>query len=87
MIEHWCGGRWQPGAVLECALGHVRRGRAPNLTPFAGRTHTVTEGVASTGQVSSKGTVAHREHFDGRVDATVNPRPVSVSLFKTKEDR
>ena len=32
-----------------------------------------TEGVATTGQVSPKGTVTHRDHWDGRVDATVRP--------------
>lgn len=84
MVEHWCGGTWKPGTVGACP-DHARSGRAPNLTPYNQRTHVTTEGVASTGQVSPKGTVAHREHFDGRVDAKASVKPVTVNLSELKE--
>ena len=78
-MEHWCADRWKPGPVAACE-GHARRGRAPNLTAFGSRTHTITEGVAASGQVSPKGTVAHREHWDGRVDAKATVKPVTAKL-------
>ena len=86
MIEHYCGGRWRPGPVSACP-DHRRPGRAPNVTPFNQRTHTVTEGVASTGQVSPKGTVSHREHFDGRVDAKATVKPVTAKLSELRSER
>lgn len=39
-----------------------------------------TEGVASTGVVSPKGTVTHTDHWDGRVDATVRPKAYGMRL-------
>jgi hypothetical protein len=86
VIEHWCEDRWRPGAITECSVSHRRRGRAPNVTPYNQRTNTVTEGVASTGQISPKGTVAHREHFDGRVDAHANVQPVTVKLSELRRN-
>jgi hypothetical protein len=47
-----------------------------SVAPLAERNNVVVEGVAKTGQVSTKGTVAHREWFDGHVDANASPRPV-----------
>ena len=79
MIEHLCQGSWRPGPVAACP-DHARAGRALNLSPFGQRSSVTTEGIASTGQVSPKGTVAHREWFDGHVDATARPRPVSYKL-------
>ena len=83
MVEHLCKGSWVPGPIAECG-NHRRQGRALNLSPLASRHNVVTEGVAKTGQVSPKGTVAHREWFDGRVDAKASPRPVSVKLSDLK---
>ena len=79
MVEHMCRGSWAPGPVAAC-LNHARPGRALNLDPFDQRTNTITDGIASTGQMSPKGTVAHTEHFDGRVDATASVRPVTAKL-------
>jgi len=42
-------------------------------------TNTVTEGVATTGQLSPRGTVTHTEHWDGHIDATVTPRPIHMT--------
>jgi len=36
-------------------------------------TNRVVEGIARTGEVSPKGTVAHVEDWDGRVAAEANP--------------
>ncbi len=79
MVDHYCQGDWIQGPVNACT-DHARQGRALNLTPYDQRTHTTVEGVATTGQVSPKGTVAHTEHFDGRVDATASVKPVAVKL-------
>ena len=79
MVEHMCNGRWVAGPVVACG-DHPRPGRALNLAPFNQRTHVTTEGVAATGQVSSKGTVSHREYFDGRMDAKARVRPVTAKL-------
>lgn len=78
-MEHFCQGKWTAGPVTACA-SHSLRGRALNLAPFHQRTNVVTEGVAQTGQVSDKGTVSHKEHFDGRMDAVARVRPISVKL-------
>ena len=77
MVEHYCNGRWVNGPVLRCA-DHRRIGSAYNTTPYEERNNITVEGVASTGQISTKGTVAHREWFDGHVDATANPVPVTM---------
>lgn len=37
-------------------------------------------GVASTGQIAPEGTVTLREHWDGRVDAIVSPRPIRLRI-------
>ncbi len=79
MVEHLCKGRWVDGLIIACPH-HAHQGRALNLTPFDQRTNVVTEGVAATGQISEKGTVSHREHFDGRMDAKARVRPVTAKL-------
>ena len=79
MVEHYCQGEWRPGPVTACP-DHARPGVAANVTPFDQRTNVVTEGIAKTGQVSDKGTVSHREHFDGRVDAKARVTPVTAKL-------
>jgi hypothetical protein len=43
-------------------------------------THSVTEGVASSGEESKQGTVTHIHHRNGRIDATIRPKPVSIKL-------
>jgi hypothetical protein len=78
-MEHLCGDVWRPGSVGECTRHGMVRVRPPT-TPFSERSHVTVEGVASTGQVSPKGTVAHREWFDGHVDATASVRPVTAKL-------
>ncbi len=35
-----------------------------------------TEGIARTGEVSKRGTVSHKEHWDGRVAAQAGPAPM-----------
>lgn len=47
-------------------------------------TNTTIEGVASSGTVSPLGTVAHKEHWDGSVDANVTPGPVSLKTTTHK---
>lgn len=44
--------------------------------------YIVTEGVASTGEVSPDGTVSHIEHRDdsGRRDAVARPRTIRVTV-------
>ena len=86
MIEHWCRGAWKPGAVAACP-GHPRSGRALNLTPFDQRSNVTIEGVAQTGQVSPKGTVAHREWFDGHTDAKASVRSVTAKLSEMRSER
>ena len=75
MVEHRCAGEWIDGPVVACPY-HSHQGRTRDLRPFDQRNNVVVEGVAKTGQVSPKGTVAHREWFDGQVDANARPRPV-----------
>ncbi len=75
MIEHRCQGKWVPGSLTECG-DHRPVRRVVSVAPLAERNNIVVDGVAQTGQVSPKGTVAHREWFDGHVDATARPRPV-----------
>jgi len=75
MVEHLCNGKWVSGPVIGCPR-HAHQGRTRDLRPFRVRSNVVVEGIATTGQVSTKGTVAHREWFDGHVDATARPRPV-----------
>ena len=40
------------------------------------RPSTTTEGIARTGEVSKRGTVSHREEWDGRIAAQANPAPM-----------
>lgn len=40
------------------------------------RQHTVTEGIARTGEISPKGVVSHTEDWDGRIRADVGPTPI-----------
>ena len=75
MIEHHCAGKWVAGSLAECGNHRLVR-RAVSVAPLAERNNVVVEGIAKTGQVSTKGTVAHREWFDGHVDANASPRPV-----------
>ena len=37
-------------------------------------------GVSASGKVSKNGTVTTTEHWDGSVDANVEPNPVSASI-------
>ena len=83
LVEHHCGGKWVDGPVVACPR-HSHQGRTRDLRPFAERNNVVVEGVAKTGQVSPKGTVAHREWFDGHVDANARPRPVSMKMSEVK---
>ena len=55
---------------------------APMYLPegYKKRVNAVTVGVAKTGQVSNQGTVTQSEHWDGSMDATVKPQPVSLSM-------
>lgn len=57
-------------------------GGSPLYLPqgYKDRTHSTTEGIASTGQVGEKGTVTQTEHWDGSTDATVRPGSVGVKL-------
>lgn len=43
-------------------------------------TQSTTDGVATTGQVSPRGTVEHVEHWNGRVDAVVRPKALGLKL-------
>ncbi len=47
------------------------------------RTNRVVTGIAKTGEVSSKGTVAHTSHWDDRVDAEVAPAGIHYGLSKS----
>ena len=86
VIEHLCEGEWRLGAVASCPR-HAHRGRALNLIPFDQRSNVILEGVAKTGQVSPKGTVAHREWFDGHVDAKASVRSVTAKLSEMRSER
>ncbi len=44
--------------------------------PDPPRTNTIFEGVAETGEVSTKGTVAHTEDWEGRIMATALPATI-----------
>jgi hypothetical protein len=82
--EHFCGGRWVAGAFNECG-SHSRIRARPSVIPLQDRNRITVEGVAKSGQVSSKGTVKHREWFDGRVDAKANVRPVTGKLSEMRK--
>lgn len=86
MVEHWCHRSWQPGPVSGCDA-HPRPGRALNLTPYDQRSYVTVDGVAKTGQVSPKGTVAHKEWFDGHVDAKASPRSVTAKLSDLRKGK
>lgn len=45
-------------------------------------TNTVVTGIAKTGQVSKKGTVAQTEHWDGSMDATVAPAAIRLRITR-----
>lgn len=65
--------------MVECGKHNIISER-PSTLPLNQRNHVTVEGVASTGQVSPKGTVKHREWLNGRVDGKANVRPLSVKL-------
>lgn len=44
------------------------------------KTRIRVDGLAATGQVSPQGTVTHRDHWDGSMDAIVTPQPVQLSV-------
>ena len=60
-------------------------GRSPLYLPegYQKRTQSKTEGVAKTGQVADTGTVTHREHWNGSMDATVRPKTVTMKMNVT----
>jgi len=78
-VEHYCRDGWVEGALNGCAHHNPIRGRPP-VTPLNERSNTTVEGVAQTGQISPKGTVAHTEWFDGHVDAKATVKPVTGKL-------
>jgi len=84
-MEHLCGDVWRPGSLTECT-GHGMVRSRPSTAPLSERNQVTVEGVASTGQVSPKGTVAHREWFDGRVDAKASVRPVTAKLSDLRRE-
>jgi len=43
-------------------------------------TNVTVEGVASTGQISKQGYVAHQEHWGDRLDASVNPEVIRLGV-------
>lgn len=43
------------------------------------RTRIRVDGLAATGQVSPQGTVTHRDHWDGSMDAIVRPEPARLA--------
>ncbi len=61
------------GAVPGAAPGYLRQG-------FKRKTHTVTTGVAKTGEESTKGTVEHTEDWEGRIAATAKPAPIRMMV-------
>lgn len=85
MVEHWCDKGWVRGSVTECGRHQLVRG-VPSVAPLSERNHVTTEGVASTGQTSKKGTVSHREWFDGRVDAKARVKPVTAKLSDLRRE-
>jgi hypothetical protein len=54
--------------------------QAPGQLTLKQSTNRVVEGVAKTGEVSPKGTVAHIEDWDGRVAAEANPSAMHYAL-------
>lgn len=47
---------------------------------WVARKNRVVEGVARTGEISPKGTVAHIEDWEGRVAAEANPSSMHFAL-------
>ncbi len=47
------------------------------------RTNRIVTGVSKKGEISLKGTVAHTEHWDDRVDAEVAPAGIHWGLSKS----
>jgi len=45
------------------------------------RKHTTVAGVASTGEISTKGLVAETEDWEGRVEATAMPATIHLDLL------
>jgi hypothetical protein len=46
------------------------------IARYAKKTNTVVEGVAKTGEISPKGTVAHTEDLEGRVAVLAAPATI-----------
>lgn len=46
------------------------------IARYQKQTNTVVEGVAKTGEISPKGTVAHTEDREGRVSVLAAPAPI-----------
>ena len=83
MVEHHCAGVWIDGPVIVCPH-HIRQGQVRDVRPFNVRNNVVVEGIAKTGQMSQKGTVKHREWYDGHVDAKASVRPISMKVSELR---
>ena len=51
------------------------------------RTNITTEGIATTGEEHPRGTVSHKEYWDGRVAAMARPAPIHYGYNDAGEIR
>ena len=80
MTEHLCKGEWTEGGISVCP-SHATQVPAADVRPFDDqRTRLRIDGVATTGQVSPKGTVEHLDYYSGRTAARAKPAPINIVL-------
>ncbi len=76
MKSHLCNDidEWTPGTVVECGC-RPRFGRTQlNRTGYEDKTRVRQSDMPP----DTETTVAHRDHYSGRVDATVRPETIRV---------
>ena len=81
VVDHLCNKLWRSGSVGGCSK-HTQRGQsAVDVRPYDDeRTRDRTEGIASTGQESNKGTVTHTDYWSGKLSVVDRPATVKVNL-------
>ena len=80
MTEHLCHGEWTEGGISVCP-SHATQVHAADVRPFDDqRTRLRIDGIATTGQVSDKGTVEHLDYYSGRVAVKAKPAAINVVL-------
>ncbi len=80
MRSHLCNKTvdWRLGTVAECGCGN-RFGRAQlNRTGYENKTRMRQSDMPP----DTETTVAHRDHYSGRIDATVRPETIKMKVVR-----